>query len=51
MIGSARLEPLVALAIVAVAFTDPIKAAIAVGRLVGLVLIEARMHMGISGAT
>src|SRR5579862_1497387 len=41
---SGALEPLVALAVVAAALLDPFQAAIAVGGLVGPILIEAGFH-------
>src|ERR1700674_5529478 len=43
------LQLLVALAVIAAALLDPLHAAIAVGGLVGVVLIDTGMHPGLAG--
>src|SRR5581483_8497374 len=49
--GSSRsFEALVAFAVVAAALLDPFQPAISIGRLVGIVLIEAAMHTRLAGA-
>src|SRR5262245_59334312 len=45
---TSAFELLVALAVVAAAFLDPFQTAVGVGRLVGVVLIEASVHPGLS---
>src|SRR5262249_40102504 len=45
---SGALQPLVAFAVIAAALLDPLQPAIAVGCLVGIVLVEAGVHAGLA---
>src|SRR5260221_14540079 len=47
--GSLAFQLLVALAIIAAALLDPLQAAVTVGGLVGIVLIDAGMHPRLAG--
>src|SRR4029077_10859619 len=46
---SCALQSLVAFAVIAAALLDPLHAAIAIGRLVGVVLVDAGMHARLAG--